>query len=723
MKARTLAVAIASLFAAAAMAQEGDTSVSGSISVGGIATDTRNTKDEGTLQEYRDLQNGGLAGVDVGIRSQRGWMDIFGENIGRRDQFMDLRGGLYGVFKGGVYLNDIVHNEGFNLITPFTGVGTNALRAPTTGSGATMSFNTDTRTWLPFNLNIDRRHTGAFFEWAPAGQPFYARVDATEQKREGTRIQGAANGTSPGNGFIELPVPIDMTTRALSAEAGYATKTVLVSVNYTRSRFSNSNEIVTYTNPYFGGGIDQFTLAPDSDQDKWSVNAVFKALPWDSQLAMRYTTSKVTADFPLLTGMLNTGNSSTITPTPANVSTFNGENKTTTASIAWTARPTRVIDTKLYYNYYKKENSSDEVIYTSQGIGPERFEFDKKNLGAEFWYRFSPVNKAILGYDYAETDRERVDFTKTKDNKLYIEGRSDAWDYAAVRARYQHLQRRSDFAQADAGVSANDPEFINRYVARFDVANVDQDLFKITGDFTTKIPLLDFGAEFIVKNNKYKDTTLGRTKDNRQELYLNAGYGDREAWRINGFLDFELIHMDSTHRNISTVSSGPNPPSGFCTTANPNCFDPINGPSNSGSYNWTGKVKERNFAAGISGDWNFNPRLALKASYTFQKTEGSVNLESPIFPAPFVPLVDVPNVDDVKINTLWLRAIYKATPVLDVTFGYAYEKYEYKDTAFDNYANVVAGGNNSQRSYLTGAYAFNDYTANIVYLLFTYRFK
>jgi len=722
MKAKTLAVAIASLFAASAMAQEAGTVVNGAVSIGGIASDVRNTKDRSGFEEYRDLRNGGLAGFDIGVRGTRDWLDLFGENLGREDQLIDVRGGRYGVFKYGVYLNDIVHNEGSNLITPFTGVGTNALRAPITGTGTAATFNTNTGTWLPFDLGINRRHTGAFAEWAPAGQPFYGRVDATEQKREGTRIQAAANGTSPGNGFIELPVPIDMTTRVISGEVGYSSKVAHLAVNVSKSKFTNSNEFVTYNNPFFNGGVDTFTLSPDSEQTKWSVNGLIKSLPWDSQLAARYTNSKLTADVPLLQGVLQTGNSSAITPTPANVSTFNGENKVTTTSVAWTARPTKQTDAKLYWNYYKKDNSSDEVLFTAQNITPERFEFTKKNLGAEFWYRFAGHTKGILGYDRAETDRERSDFTKTKDDKLYLEARSDAWDTAALRARYQHLKRRSDFQEADAGVSANDPNFLNRFIARFDVANVDQDLFKVTADFTTPVPMLDVGGEFIVKNNKYKDTTLGRTKDNRQELYLNAGYGDRAAWRVNGFLDFELIHMDSTHRNISTVASGPNPPSGFCTTANPNCFDPINGPSNSGSYNWNGKVKERNFAAGLAGDWIFNERLTFKASYTFQKTEGSVDLSSPLFPAPFVPLVDVANVDDVRINTVWLRGIYKVMPTLDMTLGYSYEDYKYRDTAFDNYANVVAGGNNSQRSYLTGAYSAQGYTANVVYVMFTYRF-
>jgi MtrB/PioB family decaheme-associated outer membrane protein len=739
MKARTLAVAIASLFATAAIAQDAGTppadttTVNGSVGLGGIFNNT-SSKDKARMEMYRDLENGGIANVDVGVRSDRSWLDLFGENIGRRDQFMDIRGGMYGLFKYGASLNDIPHNEGFNLITPYSGVGTSVLTAPTTGTGANMTFNTNTAQWNPFNLNIDRRHTGAFFEWNQAGQPFYARVDATEQKRDGLRIQGAANGTSPGNGFTELPVPIDYRTTLVSGEVGYSSKQVLVSVNYSQSKFTNANEIVQFTSAYFAGAMDNYTQAPDSTQKKWSINALVKNLFWDSQLAMRFTDSKLTADTPLLTGILETGNSSVLQPTPANTSSFNGEHKVTTNSVTWTARPTNVIDTKVYWNYYKRDNSSGQVVFSNQpvdscgsGTGttciPDLFDFTKRNAGIEGWYRFTPLNKLIVGYDWTETKREREDYDKTTDDKVYIEGRSDSWDYAALRLRYQYTKRRSDFQLLNSGISANDPAYIDRYVNRFDVAPADQNLLKLTGDFTTPLPMLDLGGEFYLKHNDYKDTVLGRTKDDRQELYLNAAYGPKDVWRVNGFMDFERISYDSIHRNIGSVSNGPTPPSGFCPTTNPNCFDPVNGPSNSNSYNWTAKERQRNFSAGVAGDWFFNERLTLKASYTFQKTDGTVDLASPIFPAPFVPLVSVPQLDNVNINTVWLRGVYKATPWLDVTVGYAYEHYTLDDTQYANYAYTVAGGNASQRSYLTGYNGFPNYNTNVVYILFTYRFR
>lgn len=718
MKAKTLAVAIAGLFATAAMAQDAIV-VNGSVSVGGITSNTSDAKDESKFQEYRDLGDGGLAGFNIEARGSRQWLDLFGENLGRRDQYLDIRGGYYGLFRGRVYLNDILHNEGFHLITPYAGVGTNALRAPLSGTGSAMAFNTNVGTWNPFDLGIDRRHTGVMGEVRPASSPFYVNIEATEQKREGVRIQGAALGASPGNGFVELPIPIDYTTRVVAGEIGYSSRAAHFAVNVSKSKFTNSNEVVTWNNPFFGGGIDQSTYSPTSEQTKWSVNGLIKQLPWDSQLAGRFTHAKLTDDVPLLAGFLTTGGA--LLPTPANATNFSGENVNTTASLAFTSRPTRVIDTKIYWNYYKKENKSSDVIFTGQsanscgpGSGticePERFDYKKNNAGAELWYRLAGHTKAIVGFDYLDLKRNRVDFDETKDKKGYVELRTDAWETAAIRVRYQRLQRRSHFLEGDAGVDANDPEFINRFVARFDASNVDQDLLKIAADASIA-PLLDLGAEAYFKRNKYKDTILGRTKDDRQEIYLSAAYGDAQAWRVNAFVDAEFIQYDSTHRTIN---------GGTCTAAAPNCFDPINGTQSAFSFNWTGKVKERNYAAGVAGDWVFNPRLKFNAAYTYQKTEGTVDFSFPGFLP--TPLVNIGNVDDVKIHTVSLKGVYKATPAIDVTGGYAYEKYQFNDSAWNNYANVVAGGTPNQRSILTGAYGFPDYKANIVYVMLTYHF-
>ena len=719
MKPKIVAALVANLFAVcAAGAQEGPT-FSGSVSLGGIGANI-DAKDEWKAREYRDLDSGVIVDLDAKGRGGPNWIDIFGENLGRRDQFADVNGGVYGLFKGRLYVNDILHNAGLGLITPYTGAGTNSLTAPVTGTGASTTFNTDPTTWNSFDARIKRRNIGGYAE-VSAGSPFYFRVDANEAQWSGIRVLSAALGPSPTYGFAELPTPTDYKVRTVSAEAGYSTRMAHVSFSLTKSKFTNENLLLNWTNPNALGATDTNVLPQDNEQTKWALNGVLKRLPFDSTLAARVTYAKTENHVNLLTGMLNTASSSAVTPTGPSVPTFDGEIVHRTASLSLTSQLTRELDTRLYWNQYKKENNSTAVVFNAGNVAPDIFSYDKKNFGIEVGYRLPKQTRLLVGFDYVDLDRDRVDFDNSKDKKAYLELKTGAWDVAAIRFRAQRLQRRSHFLEGDAGTGPNDPEFLNRFVARFDVSNVDQDLLKLAIDLTP-VDKLDVGVEAIYKHNDFKDTLLGRTKDHRSEIYGTVSYGDGERWRITAFGDAELIYYDSFHRNIGTVANGPNPPAGFCTTANPNCFDPINGPSNSGSYNWSASVNERNYALGIGGDFVVNPRIKLAASYTWQKTGGTVDLSSPAFPAPFVPLVNIPNVDDIKIHTLNLKGTFKATRSIDVTAGYAYEKYDFDDQQFANYSYVVPGSSANARSYLSGLYAFPNHKTNVFYAFVTFRF-
>jgi len=58
--------------------------------------------------------------------------------------------------------------------------------------------------------------------------------------------------------------------------------------------------------------------------------------------------------------------------------------------------------------------------------------------------------------------------------------------------------------------------------------------------------------------------------------------------------------------------------------------------------------------------------------------------------------------------------------VSEVSAGAAYEKYDYTDVQMDDYIYAIRTGTN--QSYLSGAYAFPNYKASIVYVTVAYRF-
>ncbi len=60
--------------------------------------------------------------------------------------------------------------------------------------------------------------------------------------------------------------------------------------------------------------------------------------------------------------------------------------------------------------------------------------------------------------------------------------------------------------------------------------------------------------EYIYKNNDYNETTLGRTKDTRNEIFANRTYNVPNKWRATLFGDYEKVKYDSDHRYISNPS-------------------------------------------------------------------------------------------------------------------------------------------------------------------------
>src|SRR5512139_2701703 len=111
MKKKLISILIANLFVAApAFAQSDAFKLEGSVSLGGIYTD-EDAKDAAKLNDIRDLSNGALFGWDIKGRGGKYWLDFFGENIARDDQYINLRGGMYDTFKYRLYSDSLRRNQ------------------------------------------------------------------------------------------------------------------------------------------------------------------------------------------------------------------------------------------------------------------------------------------------------------------------------------------------------------------------------------------------------------------------------------------------------------------------------------------------------------------------------------------------------------------------------------------------------------------------------------
>jgi MtrB/PioB family decaheme-associated outer membrane protein len=703
-----VSVLIAGLFAAApAFGQTTPWITEMGATVGGISTD-RSGRDFSKIEEYQDLGNGVLSNVFYRGRNDRNWVDFYGENFGRDDMYAALRGGQYDAYKYRVYTNWLPHNMAYGALTPFFGVGSSLLTAQFPAPNPA--------TWNPFNLGYQRKDTGGYFEWQ-ATSPWYFRVEGNQVKFDGTKVGSGANGTSPGNGFMDLAIPVGYTTSNASVEGGYATRTMQFSLNYLYSHFDNDNTTLQWTNPYFGSNLDTTFLPSSNNYQRIAANAIFRQLPVASTFAARYTWSKTTNDTAIPLNALTVGSAGAGTgifvPTLPNQDQFNGEMVHQTLTLSLNSSPAQNVDTKLYYNWYKLDNNSTQIVFDNASPincgGPCQgvlYDYTKNNAGFDVIWRINRANRLYGGYDYLDIDQNRVDFNHVRDNKVFLEWKNTSLDTLSTRLKYQYLQRRSDFLQGNAGANANDAEFINRFIARFDNSDLDQNYVKFTADWSPA-PLWDTSFEGIWKDNDYKNTVLGRTKDQRHEIFATISYGDISKFRITLIGDYEWVKYDSFHRNISdTAANG--------------AFDPNTAPTSS-NYNWAASNKDNNWLIGLGVDWQATDKLQVKGSVQYFKSDGSSDVSSQ---NNFGNPLPIAAYDDWKQTALNLKGIYTLDKNWSFTAGYAYNRTSYSDIAFNGYQYTIPfpGVTNSfTQSYLNGYRAFTDAHANIFYLLVTTR--
>jgi MtrB/PioB family decaheme-associated outer membrane protein len=710
---RLLSTLIASLFLAApVLGQDKNWNVEGGATLGPFH-DSINSSDGAKAEEYKDLGNGVLSDVFVRGRSGQTWFDGYGENFGRDDQYMMLQGGIYDVFKMKIYSDWIPHNFLFNGFSPFSGTGSNNL----TGTFP----NPDFTTWNRIDIGYKRTDNGGYFEWQGLA-PWYFRVDGNQVKFDGTKIGSGALGQSPGNGFIDLAIPVQYNTTNVSGEIGYNTGAMNLSVNYLYSKFDNNFSTLTWTNPFFGNNVDTTYLPPDNHFDRLIAQATFRNLPWQSTLSARYTWSEMKSDAQLAQTALNGSAPNFYGPTDVNVNNFTGKIDNNLFTLALASHPATTVDTRIFYNYYNRKNDSTQVIYGANSIvncggvcQSLQYAFTKNEFGFDAYWRFMPANRLGVGYNYQSTTQNSLDYNNIDYNRFFVEWKNTALDNFTARIKYSYLQRRSDFLLGNAGVDANDPLFLERFTSRFDQSDLNQNQVKLWADYSP-MPLLNFDLEATWQNNNFRDITLGRTSNDRQEVYLSGAWGDTEHLRVTAFGDYEHVTYDSNHRNIGSGTCLPAPPN-----AGNDCFDPST-PPNSIAYNWSAGNSGNNWVVGVGVDWPVMERLMLKGSLLYYETDGSANTVSQNNYGNPLPINAL---DNTKHTSLNLKGIYQYDNNWSFTLGYAYERWRYSDDSYNGYQFTIPHPGvftSTSQSYLNGYLAFTNYNQNIVYLLATYKF-
>ena len=123
--------------------------------------------------------------------------------------------------------------------------------------------------------------------------------------------------------------------------------------------------------------------------------------------------------------------------------------------------------------------------------------------------------------------------------------------------------------------------------------------------------------EYLYKDNNYKTTTLGRTGDTRNEVFVNLTYGTavvvaRDACSATT----STINYDSYHRNVGVGSCDATTGAELLRSRCAAAVELV--------YNWSATVKNNNWMIGLGGDWPVSEKFMLTGSIMYEEVERHV---------------------------------------------------------------------------------------------------
>jgi hypothetical protein len=337
------------------------------------------------------------------------------------------------------------------------------------------------------------------------------------------------------------------------------------------------------------------------------------------------------------------------------------------------------------------------------------FDYLTYKYGGQLGFKLPMSFYATAAYTRGHTSRKRPDIPSYNDDRYEAELRWSGLDWMVARGGYERLHRRADF-HASGVTGPGDPNVIENYIRRYDAASKDSYLWKANMDF---FPVEDMSLSvgYKWKDVPYSDTMIGLLSQTSNEWHVDADYLIAKRVKLYGYFDFEYAKLDQKQR---TFTSG--------TSANPGLAPT---PTN---FNWTVTETDRNYAYGLGSDVYAIPKkLTFKFQYSFIKSRGYADYTyllglNPIPPTRTQDNIDNTSLDNYSLSYFLVKATYNPLKALSLSLGYAYEKYVYDDAQFNGYQYVPLSSTGGTLGYITGAYANQNYRANIYFASASYLF-
>lgn len=658
----------------AALATEEAAEVHGLVDLG-VRGEHNNANDSSKFKEFRGMNDGVFGQIQLDAIKSDYNFQFDAEKSSDDDQSFQLKGGQYGNFKYKFNYDQFTHNYGFGAATPAAGLGSSYILFPAMATVAA----TPVSQWNHFDYSVDHKTYGGELE-VSLRSPFYVRAGVERQEQSGFRPYSFARPA-------EFPQLISNRTDTMSLKAGYLSEAITASLTGSLSSFNNDFLSMHYettgTAIVPGTQVDRTAVfAPDNENNRLGADLTWRDLPLASVLAVGGSYTHQTSNYAASDVGVTAATWSAATGfSTLNRTTFDGVIDTTSASISLASNPLDKLDSKIYYRYLNKDNSSSVISYNSGATsnGGELSSYKKNDVGLDLSYRLPEKTKLEGGLERLTMDRSvpeepfGIPANKTKDTTEYIGLKNSSLDWLTAKIRYKHMKRNTD--ELETPIFSYLDQAVNEWKLGFDFYPADT---------------FDIGLSFAYKKINYDENIQTIQNDKRTNTYLDATWRASKMLTLAGFVGYETTKNDA-HRIANSTTTN----NAYSTTT-PYVM------SNDDNF-WT---------YGLSANVAATEKLTFNLAWQYQKSDGQVDFSNPNFPSTNA-------VDDYTKNTLEAKAIYAIDPRLKMTLGYMYEKYKYEDA---NYANYLYQPVATQTYYYSGLNADPNYQANIGYLMVSYGF-
>ncbi|HXG58236.1 MAG TPA: MtrB/PioB family outer membrane beta-barrel protein [Thermoanaerobaculia bacterium] len=536
--------------------------------------------DSAKFNEYRDLDTGfylySLRYRGYEADSAR-FLELRGNQVGRDDQHIAVEAGKYGSWGVTAEWNSLVHRLTNDAFSPYSFSGKNRLVVPevvgilTTTADGRKYLNPDAAvndqkiaSFLSRNLHelpelgTQRQRGTLVLQYAPAAS-IEARLSLTQETKEGEKISYGPIGDRPPRTLgVEIPEPIDTTSRELHFEAAWAARRVDVQFEFSAPTFENDIDTFVWQNMYAGPDSDgaadynndvilagavgtndifrravstfgQRALFPDNNatnamltvgfggpmSGRGTVTAALGRMEQDQDL-LPYSYSSLTKDWNSVAKLprLSAG----------------AEINTTLVDAQYDFKPAARFNVRPYFRSYKLDDDTPEARWqyvTQDAASPTggvsyknkrvnlRYGFERRSFGIETTW--APARTANFGLvlQRESVDRDHRE-AQTDENMLRATASLRPLSWLNLRARYTFGDRNSSEYDWRSAASSYwyDPAEVNDHdnprftfynhpdLRRFDVSDRRRRDFDLSASLTPA-PALGFSISWATRDDDY----------------------------------------------------------------------------------------------------------------------------------------------------------------------------------------------------------------------------